>query len=133
MSILIEKLKSARDNLQITRIEVGYEGKAYYNAFIEDWDDKYLVIKFLDTIDSSSVVERTILINDVTEFKIVRPIDLEESYLKSNPQSSPFLSALLFANDDPGDESDTIMEEIFYEAGVEDNYYEDENGEGELV
>jgi hypothetical protein len=129
VSILTEKFKSAKDNLQIVRIEVGYEGKAYYGAFIEDWDKNYLVIKYLDTTDTSSVIERTILIKDITEFKVARPIDLEESYLKSDPESSPFLSALLFADDNPGDESDAVMDEIFYEVGVNYGYYEDEENE----
>jgi hypothetical protein len=135
MSILREKFKSAKDSLQIVRIETGYDGKAYYEAFIEDWDKKYLVIKYLDTTDTSSVIERTILIKDITEFTVVRPIDLEESYLRSEPQSSPFLSTLLFANDNPGSESDTVVDEIFFDAGADYGYYEqeEENGEGELV
>jgi hypothetical protein len=135
MSILREKFQSAKDNLQSVRIEVNYEGKAYYQAFIEDWDKKYLVIKYLDTTDTSSVIERTILIKDITEFKVVRPINLEESYLQSDPESSPFLSSLLWAENNPGDESDSVMEEIFYTAGMGYGYYEEEeeNGEGELV
>jgi hypothetical protein len=133
MSILQENFQLARDNLQIAYIEIG-QGKAYHPAFIDRWDDKYLVIKYLDTSDQSSVIERTILVEDIIEFKIVRPIDLEESYLKSDPQSSPYLSALLFASDNPGDESDNIVDEIFYEAGIDYGYYEEEeNGEGELV
>lgn len=135
MSILQKKLQLAKDNLQTVRIQIGYEGKAYYGAFVEDWDKKYLVIKYLNTTDNSSIVERTILIRDITEFKIVRPINLEESYLQSDPKSSPFLSSLLWAENNPGNESDNVIEEIFYTAGVNYGYYEaeEENGEGELV
>jgi hypothetical protein len=135
MSILRQKFQAAKDNLQSVRIEVGYEGKAYYQAFIENWDERYLVIKYLDTTDASSVIERTILVRDITEFMVVRPFNLEESYLQSDPESSPFLSSLLWAEDNPGNESDSVMEEIFYTTGVDYVYYEEEeeNGEGELV
>lgn len=126
MCILQENFKSARDQLQITYIEVE-SGKAYYAAFIDRWDEKYIVIKYLDTSDQSSVIERTIRIEDIVEFKIVRPVNLEESYLKSNPESSPFLSALLFAEENPGDESDTVMEEIFFEVEIDHGYYEEED------
>jgi hypothetical protein len=122
VSILTEKFQLAKDSLSITHIEVGYDCKAYYDAYIDAWDKEYLVIKYLDATTQSSVIERTILINDITEFKMTRAINLEESFLKSDPESSPYLSAILFAEDFPSEESDNVMEEIFYDASGSINY-----------
>jgi hypothetical protein len=105
--LLINKLKLAQDHLW--ELTVSTESDFKYRGFVEDWSEDELILKYVGAEQSDRcIVERWLPINTITEVAYIRESNLDEDWLISDYENS-----LRFASENPGDESDAIIEELF--------------------
>lgn len=105
--LLLNKLRLAADNLW--ELSLVTESDYKYRGFVEDWSEEELLLKYVGAEKNDRyVVERWLPIDSIIEVAYVREPNLDESWLINDHTTS-----LLFAEDNPGAESDTIIQEIF--------------------
>jgi hypothetical protein len=90
-------------------LTVSTESDFKYRGFIEDWNTEEILLKYVGSeIDDRCVVIRWLPVSTITEVAYVRESDLDEAWMSNDHESS-----LRFADENPGDMSNTIIEEIF--------------------
>lgn len=118
--LLFDRLRLAQDNL--IELTVYSSESRVYTGYVENWDDNGLVLKYVGSDkDDPIVVERWIDLSTVFEIAYTRGITLEESYLNNNHESS-----LRFADDNPNEQSDVIVDEIM-------NDFDDDTEQGDAL
>lgn len=105
--LLVNKLKLAADNL--IELTVSTESGYKYTGFVENWSEDELIMKYVGAEQNDRcVVERWIPVDTITEVAYVRESNLDEDWLISG-----YEGILRFADENPGSQSDAIIEEIF--------------------